>query len=70
MKTLQYRKCQNCQFAIKNAHGLLCCSLDGIVGVENYGCTPAEIPDSASFHSLGNEPRDDVLSALNKVGAA
>ena len=43
-----YRNCVDkvkgdCPYMYRNKYGTACCSIDGIIQVEYYGCTPREI---------------------------
>ena len=53
MKNTTYRKCfdtllGNCPFACYNKYGVKCCSIDGIVQIKFYGCTPQNIINKIS----------------------
>lgn len=49
MKLNDYRSCLdenakvNCPYVNKNEYGVWCCTIDRIVQVDYYGCTPIEI---------------------------
>lgn len=44
-----YRHCvggvdgNDCPYMKRNKYGTSCCSIDGVTGVDYYGCSPSEI---------------------------